>query len=223
MFPSKTLLYLKEGWQAEYISDLGTPYAMHVRGGRKRAGEFVPRVKRILDDEHIMWVIERDLATPGDYKGKGLRPKKDENGRVVRTPEEWIQPYHESIKRLKPKRTNGWAAFRYHWLVAWLRWRHLPCLCGHKDIVHHLAVNSGQPIGIVQAGIERAGSQAVRLIGDKVPGNPSLLRNGKGLSVRVYKAENSAKRQVAPLVRSRALRKGVGGRRPQKSAPARAV
>lgn len=201
-FPSKTLRWLKEGWEAEYVSDLGPSYVLHVRGSRKTAGKLVVRAERILDGAHILWTVERDLNTPGDWGGRGLRPKRGPDGKVVRRPEEWLQPFHEGVKRLNPfgKRdtVDLWEVLRLHWLGAYLRDRGNPCICGHRDIIAHLAESrllliADADIRLsednVRKGIERAAREAARIIGDRVPDNP--------LAIRVQMAHASAHSRCA--------------------------
>lgn len=179
-FPSEVLAWVREGFQAEYVSDLGPSYVLHVRGGRKTPGKFVHRVARILDGNHILWTIERDLDTPGDWRGRGLRPKRDGNGEVIRHAEEWLQPYHEAVKRLLP-RGETYMSIRYYWFAAYLADRGLPCLCAHRSLIDHLARTSWAfsrggattfSEAQVKAGIERTAREVARLIGDRVPENP---------------------------------------------------
>ena len=173
-FPSETLRWLADGFRAEYVSGLGHSYALHLRGGTHRSvGDLVPRVQRIVDDAHVLWSIERDLNTPGDWHGRGLRPKRDARGQVIRHAEEWLQPFHEGVKRLAPRgERRGYCALRRAWLVAFLGWRGEPCLCAHADITEHLAADAGVPTTQVVCAIERAAREAARLIGDRVRDNP---------------------------------------------------
>lgn len=182
-FPSRTLLWLKDGWEAEFVSDLGPSYVLHVRGSRKTPGKLVHRVERIVTSSHILWAVERDVNTPPDYKGRGLRPKRGPDGKVIRAMKEWLQPFHEGIKRMAP-RGGEHPTVRYYWLISYLRWRGLPCLCGHADIVAHLSAEAGVPERHVQGAIERAAREAARTIGSRVPDNPLAMRGQTGHASR---------------------------------------
>lgn len=177
-FPSRTLQWLAEGWRNEYTSGLGPPLVMHVRGTKKTAGALVQRVQRIVDDRFLLWVVERDLNTPGDYEGRGLRPKRGPDGEVLRriAPDGWLLPFHEAVKRLTPRGDgHGYVGLRALWLRSYLRWRGSPCPCNHADITEHLAAESNVPPTEVRCGIERAAREAARTLGDKVPGNPMAV------------------------------------------------
>jgi len=173
-FPSRTLTWLAEGWRAEFVSDLGTSYVMHIRGTKKTAGAFVERVQRILDGSHMLWTIERDTETPADYAGKGLRPKRGPDGKVIRHAVEWRQPFHEGVKRLSPR--GAYPDRRAAWLVSYMRWRGQPCPCNHADVVAHLAAEADVPSKEVRCGIERAARDVARTVGDRVPGNPIAVQ-----------------------------------------------
>lgn len=176
-FPSASLRWLADGGRAEYTSGLGQSYALHVRGTKKTAGALVHRVQRIVDSKHVLFVIERDLNTPGDYPGKGLRPKRGPDGRVIRHAESWAQPFHEGVKRLVPRGDgHGYAGLRAHWLRTYLRWLGVVCPCNHADVVEHLADESDVPPQEIRAGIERAAREAARTIGSRAgPDNPLAI------------------------------------------------
>jgi hypothetical protein len=188
-FPSRTLLWLKEGWQAEFVSDLGPSYVLHVHSTKKASGALVHRVVRILDERHIAWLVERDLNTPGDYEGRGLRPKRDAKGRVIKRMGDWLQPFHEAVKRLAPRHESH-PTIRFYWLTAYLRWRHLPCICNHEDIVAHLATEASVDRKVVEMSIERATREAARTIGNRVPDNPMAVEVPSGRSLRTLRSRS---------------------------------
>lgn len=186
-FPSPELRWVKAGWEAEYVSGLGPSYVLHVRGTKRTAGALVERARRIVDGKHILWGVERELNTPGDYEGKGLAPKKGPDGKPVRLAVEWVQPFHEAVKRLQPpvqdearlspeqRRDFRHMRHRHYWLKQWLSWRGLPCPCNHLDIIHHLASQAQVTEATIKGGIERAGREVVRLIGvSRVPDAPGI-------------------------------------------------
>jgi hypothetical protein len=183
-FPSRTLTWLAEGFRCEYTSGLGPSFVMHVRGGKQSAGALVQRVERILDERYLLWAIERDLLTPGDYKGRGLRPKRGPDGRVLRrlAPDGWLLPFHESLKRLTPRGDgHGYGGLRAFWLRSYLLWHGSPCPCNHAGVVEHLAAESGVSATEVRCAIERAAREAARTLGDKVPGNPMAVTANQNL------------------------------------------
>lgn len=169
-FPSPGLAWLKEGYLGEYDSGLGPPLALHIRGRTaKAAAPLVERAARIVDSRHILWVVERDLhAPPG--RGHGLPVRKDKQGRPIRHAVEWVQPFHEGVKRIAPRfkgirardpRVQRAALLRY-----WLGAR------GFTDasIVHVLTIATGWRDFEVTGAIERAGRDALALIGDERAG-----------------------------------------------------
>lgn len=171
MFPSKLLLWFKDGWNAEYISGCGPSLAIHVRGTKKTAGEYAERVVRILDERHVLW-------------------DKDGNQR------EWIQPFHEATKRIRPSVTDesrltprqlasrAERAERYRWFRTWLLWHGLPCPCNHGDITEHIAAKETADISKedVRRAIERCAREASLLVGASRVRMPSYVLRSLGLS-----------------------------------------
>lgn len=152
-FPSPTLIWLKEGYLAEYVSGLGPPLALHVRGRRaKAAAPFVERASRIFETKHILWALERDLS---DTSGSGSLPVKlGPGGKPIRHQIEWLQPYHEGVKRVdEPRR----AALKF-----WLGARGFP----DAEILQKISLSTRLPIQQVQGMLERAGREAAAAIGE---------------------------------------------------------
>lgn len=182
--------WLQEGWDAEI------PSAIHRRGGRKRAGEFTSNFRRILDDRYIRWFVEwqcEEVEGPGgttvripivDERGRFV-PKRDERGRVVRyrqrpfreaDPDDWVMPVHEAMKRLRGKGAKP--RLEWHWLNEILRWRGMPCVCGHADVVECVATRSRTTPEIVTKRVRALARQAARIVG--LARDHSVPQEGEG-------------------------------------------
>jgi hypothetical protein len=69
--------------------------------------------------------------------------------RLVDQEPSWIwEPMHAAVERLRPDkrdRRDAAARMEHYWLEQTLNWRGGPCLCGHDDIIHHLAESGSNP------------------------------------------------------------------------------
>lgn len=165
-FPSQEMKTLREGFLAEYTSGLGQSYAMHQRGGKKQAGEFVERVSRIINDKHVTWEFDRDPQT--------LQLRRRPDGKPIRRKTIWLQPYHEAVKRLAPSVTDEARLSerdrkerlgqrqRHSWLRDWILLSDRPCSCGHQDVIGHIAGTT--PHHEVRRALQRAAREALNAI-----------------------------------------------------------
>ena len=185
-FPSPLLIWLKEGYLDEYVSGLGPPLALHIKGRRsKAAAPFVERARRIFEGKHILWAIERDLS---DTSGSGsLRPKLGPDGKPIRHQIEWLQPFHEGVKRVDEPRRS---ALRF-----WLGARGYP----DREILLKICLSTRLPYQQVQGMLERAGREAVAAIGET---HGPLFPKG------VYSQQTAGGDRLAPKVAARVQRKG---------------
>lgn len=163
-------VWAMEGYHAE------KPYAIHRRGGRKRAGEFTQGMGRILDEKFVRWVRAWDDET-GDWR-------KDAEGHAVyipaprpsapEDPDQWAMPVHEALKRLRGRKRPY--RIEWYWLRETLRWRGLPCPCNHVDVIDHLAAQAGVSPKRVEAAVMAAARELARIVGiERDPSAPVAL------------------------------------------------
>jgi hypothetical protein len=71
----------------------------------------------------------------------GYAPLSVAFARIVDAESSWItEPMHAAINRLEPMgRRTAAGRLNHEWLVQTLKWRGQPCICGHVDVIEHLA------------------------------------------------------------------------------------
>lgn len=186
-FPSPLLLWLKEGYLNEYVSGLGPPLALHVKGRKsKAAAPFVERASRIFSGQHILWAVERDL---GNTSGSGSLPVKlGPNGKPIRHQVEWLQPFHEAVKRIESPRRE---ALRFYLAAR--------ALIPEQELLTSMAISMDMPVIQVMGLLERATREAVALIGEDRAGPlPSDVRERYASTPRRSGGARLAPRNLAP-------------------------
>jgi hypothetical protein len=89
---------------------------------------------------------------------KGQHPSRAELSaafaRIVDKEPSWTwEPMHAAVAKLEPRDRDPAARLNHEWLVRALNWRGQPCICGHDDIIHHLAATA--PGADTRGGISR--------------------------------------------------------------------
>lgn len=147
LLASAEFRYIARGWRDEIPSPVGILEKPYI--------ELRQWEDRMLDEKYILWVGAWDRLADGSFVPRvdhaGKRVMEHHVPRGEDAPDDWIFPVHEAVKRRKGRGDRP--ALEYRWLVAILRDTGGPCLCAHRNVVHHLAdryrVTEHQVVGAV--------------------------------------------------------------------------